>query len=164
MVLTGSSKLNKVHASIPSAGHLLYDPVRRLWVKKTPEEVVRQTLLQAMIKALEFPLALIGVEVELKQLPHLATIKRGLPNRRADIICFAKETHTHLSLSPLLLVECKEEPITQAAIEQAIGYNGFVEAPFIALADAKGVALLLPDGTLQRGLPSYPELLKAVQR
>jgi hypothetical protein len=159
MALMGSSKLNKGCAT---SSDLLYDPIRKLWTKKTPEEVVRQTLLQAMIKALEFPAALIGVEFELKQLPHLASHKRELPNRRADIICFAKEIHPSFSLFPLLLVECKEESITQAAIEQAIGYNAFVEAPFIALADATGVSLLLPGGTLQKGLPSYPELIKAV--
>ncbi len=156
MAPTGSSKSNR--------SDLLYDSVRRQWVKRTPEEMVRQTLLQVMVQKLGFPPALIAVERELKLLPHLLKDPRVLPERRADIICFAKGIHTRFPLFPLLLVECKEDLIDQAAIEQVIGYNVFVEAPFIALADAIGVALLLPGGTLQRGLPSYEMLLKAVQK
>jgi len=156
MALTGSSKSNETER--------LYDLVRKRWIKKTPEEVVRQTLLQLMIKKLGFPLALIAVEKELNQIPHLLRNRAALPDRRVDIICFAKGIHPRFPLFPLLLVECKEDRITQAAIEQVVGYNMFVEAPFIALADPTGAALLLPEGTLQKGLPSYEMLLKAVQQ
>jgi len=42
-----------------------------------------------------------------------------------------------------------------------LGYNAFVQAPFIALADERGVFFLC-DKELKTGLPRYEELLKAV--
>jgi type I site-specific restriction endonuclease len=144
MALTESSKSSNV----------IYCCVRKQWVKKTPEERIRQTLLSVMIEKLGFPYSLLAVEKSLDQLPHLKQVEK-LPQRRADILCFTK------NMKPLLLIECKKERIDNTAIEQVRGYNAFVQAPFIALADEKGVFFLCGK-ELKAGLPHYDELLKAV--
>jgi hypothetical protein len=156
MAPTESSKSNNPN--------LLYDRFRKRWVAKTPEEIVRQTLLQLMTEKLGYPVSHIAVEKALDQMPHLKHYPSKLPSRRADVVCFAKGIHSRYSLFPLLLIECKEDRIDQAAIEQVVGYNAFVQAPFSALADASGVSLLLPDGKLQKGLPTYEQLRNAVSR
>jgi len=153
----GSCKLND------SSG-LLYDIIRKRWVKKTPEEVIRQMLLQAMVKHLGFPSALIAVEKELRQMPHLKMYPGPLPDRRADVVCFSTGSDPAEALVPLLLVECKEELLNEAAKNQVLGYNAFVQARFVALANAKGVWLLLPQGEMIAGLPRYGELLQAVSK
>ena len=111
----------------------LYDPVRKKWVEKTPEEVVRQRLIKKMVEELEYPIALLAVEKELSSLPHLQLIStKKIPKRRADIIVFTKG---RTSLFPLLMIECKALPLTLKFAQQVIGYNTFVKAPFVALAN-----------------------------
>ena len=109
----------------------LFCPLRNTWVAALPEEQVRQTLIQLMIQRLGYPLGTIALEKSLNHLPHLQSYP-SLPKRRADLIVLAKEIHPQYPLYPLLLVECKAVPLTQATLRQIIGYNQFVKAPFIA--------------------------------
>lgn len=134
----------------------VFDPIRSEWVKATPEEVVRQKLILMMFN-LGYPKTLISVEKELKQLPHLKR-EEEVPDRRIDVICFAKG-----SLEPLLLIECKEGRATRDAYLQLKGYNHFVKAPFIAVVDEETV-LLDTGRELLNFLPKYSELLCQVQK
>lgn len=84
----------------------------------TPEERVRQFLLQKMVEDLGFPRGLISVEK-----------KVGL--RRYDIVCFTKE------VKALLLVECKAGPLDASAIRQVFGYNDWLMAPFLAVTNGR---------------------------
>ncbi len=124
MAIMGLSNQNK---------SLIFDEIRKIWVPALPEELVRQTLLQKMVCKLGFPKELLVIEKNLNQLPHLTY--NTLPQRRIDILCYAKEIHPLHLLYPLLLIECKEEEkVDQAAIEQVIGYNEHVKAFFVAVA------------------------------
>lgn len=118
----------------------LLDPIRKKGVADTPEERVRQALLFQMIGPLAFPKSLIAVEKKLG------------PGRRADIIAYFKKG---TELKPLLLVECKAEKIDREAYWQASGYNAFLAAPFICLADANGITTFWKE---ERGLKSAPFL------
>jgi hypothetical protein len=128
----------------------ILDPVRGCFVAATPEEIVRQSLLHHMVRSLGYPKELLAVEKQLSELPHLEGAI-GLPTRRIDIVCFARDFH------PLLLIECKEGEVGSDAIEQALGYNAFVKAPFVAVAGKRGCALIFPES--QSFLPHYKELL-----
>jgi hypothetical protein len=135
----------------------LFCPVRKSWCKALPEEEVRISLMTNMISQLEFPISVIAVEKDLRHLPHLQSV-RGLPNRRSDIMCF-------LQGKPLLLVECKAVPITTKVLNQVIGYNFYVKAPFICVANHKEVRTgwLDKEGIYQfiPYLPRYGELAAA---
>ncbi|NGX47135.1 MAG: hypothetical protein K1000chlam3_00506 [Chlamydiae bacterium] len=137
----------------------LYDPFRKLWVAALPEEVVRQKLLHVMITQLGFPKNFLVVEKQLSELPHLSGMV-GLPKRRADILCFAKEIHAQFPLFPLLLVECKEGKVGEEAAAQALGYNHYVQAPYVAIAGENEVRLVHPQRL--SFLPKYSELLESV--
>lgn len=144
-------------SSLPSES--LYDAVRNIYVAATPEEHVRQGVLQKMVDALGYPKALIAIEKELKELPHLA--HTAPPHRRIDVLCYGKKEH---ALYPLLLIECKAHAIDTAAKEQLIGYNHSVGAYFIALAAPSEMQFGYLDEKTARivfhaGLPSYQELL-----
>jgi hypothetical protein len=134
----------------------LYDEIRSCWVSATPEEIVRQLWIKKMVSELGYPKELIAVEKELKTLPHLSS--ELVPDRRADIICFAnKET-----IFPLLLMECKAEPLSQKAIEQVLGYNMYVQAPYIAVVNDREICFrydLSCTRCVLNHLPSYAELL-----
>jgi hypothetical protein len=113
----------------------LFDPIRREWVAATPEEAVRQLLLEQLIHSLGFPRELISVEKGLRQMPHLCLQPNSrVPARRADIVCFAKSI-AGPSLHPLLLIECKAVPITPAVMRQVVGYNHYMNASSIAVVN-----------------------------
>ncbi len=44
----------------------VFDPVRKKWLVLTPEEHVRQYLLQYLVGAMEYPIALLAVEKMIK--------------------------------------------------------------------------------------------------
>jgi len=149
----GSSSRNK---------QFVYDEVRGRYVIATPEEQVRQQWLQWMIHELHYPKELLTVEKKLSELPHL--FGKAVPERRLDILCYAKEIHPSHLLYPLLMIECKKGALTDAALDQAIGYNHHVGAYFVAVAG--------PDGVRMRAcrsvkcysvLPSFMELVTWVK-
>lgn len=109
-----------------------------------------------MIGQLGYPRELLVVEKKLSSLPHLQ-LKGDLPNRRADLLCFGKNIHPDYALFPLLLIECKEGPVERQAEEQALGYNHYVQAPYVALANEKGPFLIFP--IRLNFLPSYSQLI-----
>lgn len=128
-----------------------------------PEEVVRQKLLCKMI-GLGYPRGFLSVEQELELLPHLKN-EKNLPKRRVDIICFAKGIDPHFELYPLLLIECKSKSI-KGAKEQVLGYNRFVGAYFVAIANEKGVKLFWSSknrDNFVNFLPTYKQLIDAIK-
>lgn len=118
----------------------IYCSVRKKWVLSTPEERVRQQLIHNMV-AVGYPLSTLAVEKELRQMPHLALREHSqFPDRRADIICFSKNIHAQHALYPLVLVECKAtKTLSLPVIQQAIGYNHFIGAYYIVIANDRQV-------------------------
>jgi hypothetical protein len=101
-----------------------------------PEEAVRQNMI-AFLVSLGFPRSHIIQEKALSELPHLQKVE-GLPLRRVDILAYGLINN---ELKPLVLIECKALSTKIEALHQILGYNHFVEAPFIALASKSGYLL-----------------------
>jgi hypothetical protein len=141
--------------------HLIFDPIRKIWVKATPEENIRQAWIHKIVHQLGFPEELIGVEVSLTALPHIV---QGAPERRADLICFGKQIHSEYALYPLLLIECKQE-LRAADFDQLLGYNHFVKAFFVALVSAEKAIFSSRDDTAHflAFIPSYHQLLEGIR-
>jgi len=139
--------------------------IRKVPVEATPEEIVRQELLLRMLGPLGFPEGCIAVEKALRQMPHLALADCEIPDRRADIVCFAKGIHPDHDLFPLLLIECKAVKLTPRVINQVSGYNHYMGARFIAVANRDEVRLGWIDPETEQYtyipyIPEYQELLK----
>src|SRR5690606_20208859 len=90
------------------------DPVRRRWVRLTPEERVRQLLLR-LLADLGHPTGLTAVE---KGFDYLGAVWR------ADVVVHDRRGR------PLLMAECKapDVPVTQATFDQLARYNAVVGA------------------------------------
>jgi hypothetical protein len=122
----------------------LFCHIRKVWVKKTPEEEVRQALLQKMLCEWGYPASCIVVEKSLSELPHLAKFAK-LPRRRMDIICFAARQS---ELFPLLVIECKQgSRINKSCYLQLLGYNYYVGAEFAGIAVESKLEILRRDST-----------------
>ncbi len=116
----------------------VYDSIRSHWVAASPEEYIRQAWVQRMYSELGYPKDYLAIEKKLSSLNHL-TSKDNCPDRRLDILCFAKNIHTSYSLFPLILVECKAHKLNDSSLRQVVGYNHYVHAPFIALVNDTAV-------------------------
>ena len=129
--------------------------------RSKPEEEIRQAWISKMVRDLGYPRHMIAVEKELSSLPHL--IGQKVPKRRVDILVFAKEIHPEYSLFPLLMIECKAVPLVPSVARQVLGYNAFVKAPFVAIANAEDFLLGRYDDAagmvcFERGLKNYTGL------
>lgn len=140
-----------------TAGSQVFDEIRSCWVAATPEEVIRQLWLRKMVLELGFPKELIAVEKELKSFPHLLQV--SVPDRRIDIVCYGK------TLEPLLLIECKAVALSPKALDQAMGYNDYVKAPYVAVANDRSIYLRHQgqDQTYELSyLPPYANLMEKI--
>jgi len=93
--------------------------IRNIEVAATPEERVRQALLNKMIHELKYPKQNFIVEKCLSAF--------GGPERRLDILFFRQGM-------PYLLIECKKDKIDEKAKAQALGYNHYIQSSQVALA------------------------------
>ena len=147
--------------SLPSGK--IYCEGRKTWVSCTPEEIVRQRLISELTTSLKFPINHIVLEKAVRQMPHLYLSNQRIPDRRVDIVCFAKGIHPKHDLYPLLIIECKAAKLTSKVISQVVGYNHFIKAPFIAVANATEIQFGFNAGQNQYTfipyIPSYQELI-----
>lgn len=147
----------------------IYCPIRKMWVSALPEELIRQRLITLMTQTLGFPTAGLVIEKGLRQMPHLALSHKEIPDRRADIVCFAKGIHPEHALYPLLLIECKAVPLTSKVMHQVMGYNHYLGAYFIAVANEHEVQVGWHDQASQAyrfvaHLPHYTDLFRIMDK
>ncbi len=95
----------------------IFDPVRRKWVAFTPEEHVRQHILQYITRTLQYPIGRVAVE---------KTIEVTGMHKRYDIVVYNKDHQ------PWLLIECKrpDVPINQEVLWQVITYHNHLQCPY----------------------------------
>ncbi len=95
----------------------IFDPCRKRWVVLTPEEWVRQNMLQYLIQVCKYPIELIAIE---------KTIQLGSLNKRFDILVYQETT-------PWMIIECKEAKTTlnDKTILQLLQYQQVLDARFL---------------------------------
>ena len=100
----------------------ILDPIRQQFVALTPEEWVRQNLIQFLINELAYPNGLISVE---------RTIRCSKKIYRADFIVHKKNG------KPVLLGECKEPKtdIGQTAFDQIANYNRLLKCKYLLVSN-----------------------------
>lgn len=103
-------------------GDRIFDPVRHAWVALTPEEWVRQHVLNFLVHDLGCPASLMAVEKKL--------VLNKL-TKRADIVVHGNDGQ------PLLLVECKapQVKLDQSVFEQAARYNTVFKVPYLLITN-----------------------------
>jgi type I site-specific restriction endonuclease len=100
----------------------IFDVVRKKWLVLTPEEWVRQHVLNYLIVEKKYSASSIAIEKEL----NLNGLKK-----RYDIVVYSKD------LTPHLIIECKAPYISldQAVVEQALRYNLIVKATLVMITN-----------------------------
>jgi type I site-specific restriction endonuclease len=107
----------------PAGAQMIFDQLRKKYVKLTPEEWVRQNFIQYLIHEGKYPPGLIGIE---------AAFKLNDLRKRADILVHNREGE------PVLIVECKspEVEINENKIfDQITTYNMKFKVPYIVVTN-----------------------------
>jgi len=100
----------------------IYDINRKKFVVLTPEEWVRQNMVQYLIIELRYPASLIKIEGSLRFNNRI---------KRSDIVVYNRNGN------PFLIVECKsyKTKITQLTFDQVAVYNQSIMAEFILVTN-----------------------------
>ena len=99
----------------------IFDDCRKLWVRLTPEEWVRQNMLQYLLQVKNYPASLIAVEKE---------IAVGELRKRFDILVYK-------AAKPWMVIECKELNVTlnESVIKQVLNYNITLQTDFFVITN-----------------------------
>lgn len=130
----------------------VFDLVRKKWLALSPEEWVRQHLLNYLITEKHVPGSLISVEKE---------INLNSTRKRYDAVVY------NSAKQPVLLVECKspDVQITETALEQAMRYNLILGVKYLLITNGLQQFVVVAEngkGRLIAELPEYKELLRGL--
>ena len=102
----------------------IFDPLRKLWVKLTPEEWVRQNMICMLRDTLNIPTGFMGVEKE---------IQVGAMKKRFDLLVFDKDHQ------PWMLIECKSEQVSlkEETAEQLLRYHQVLRAKYLIITNGQ---------------------------
>ena len=130
---------------------MIFDSIRRRYVKLTPEEWVRQNFVRYLVNEGKYPAGLIGIEV---------LTRWNKMKRRVDIL-----VHNRLG-KPVMIVECKspEVKIDEDVFDQIVCYNMGFRVPRIVVTNGMvHYACMLtnekPGYEYLNVIPLYEELL-----
>ena len=100
----------------------IFDPLRRKHVRLTPEEWVRQNLIQHLVRDLGYPAGRTAVE---------SAFAYGGMQHRADVIVYNGRGE------PVLMAECKapDVKIRQQAFDQIARYNTSVGTDYLVVTN-----------------------------
>ena len=103
-------------------GEMIFDEIRRKYVRLTPEEWVRQNFVRYLINAGKYPPGLIGIEV---------MISLNSMKRRVDILVHNRQG------KPVMIVECKEPEvrIDDNVFDQIVAYNMALKTLYIVVTN-----------------------------
>lgn len=124
----------------------IFDPLRKKWIRLTPEEWVRQNFLQYLLQIKHYPPSLIAIEKE---------ITVGELKKRFDILVYKND-------SPWLLVECKEMniPVDETVFHQLLRYQSSLQAGYIIITngnETKGWATINKEIVCLTAIPDYDD-------
>lgn len=125
----------------------IWDELRKLWVRLTPEEWVRQNFIQYLLQVKNYPASYIAVE---------RRMKLGELNKRFDLLVFDK------AAQPWLLVECKaiKEKLDSRVLWQVLRYNMAIPVKYLVITNGEACHAFIKgaiDFEEIAALPGYDE-------
>jgi hypothetical protein len=105
-----------------SKQELIFDELRKSWLRLTPEEWVRQNFIQYLVQVKKYPSSLIAIEKE---------IQLGELRKRFDLLIYDQQHQ------PWMMVECKEMnvEINENVLMQLLRYNIAVPVRYMILTN-----------------------------
>jgi len=123
----------------------IFDPFRKAWVILTPEEWVRQNILQYLVQTCNYPNSLIAVE---------KTIQLGELDKRFDIVVYKND-------KPWMIIECKEArvEIGEKTLQQILQYQQVLKAEYLIITNGHQTLGAKIDSGKLLPLQNFPEYI-----
>ena len=101
---------------------LIFDAYRKRWIILTPEEWVRQNILQYITQIKKYPPKLIAIEKE---------ISLGELKKRCDVVVYDR------CALPWMIIECKEMnvPVNSKTMDQVLRYHITLPAKYLIITN-----------------------------
>jgi hypothetical protein len=127
---------------------LVFDEVRKKWTNLSPEEWVRQHVINYLINYKNVPASLISVEKE---------IILNNTRKRYDLVVYDK------TMRAVLLVECKSPDVElkPSTLEQALRYNLILGVKYLLISNGLNDFSVMVEnnkGTMLADLPVFDDL------
>lgn len=121
----------------------IFDELRKLWLRLTNEEWVRQNFLQYLLQVKQYPASLIAIEKE---------IRLGELKKRFDILVYDAQH------KPWLMVECKGTDITldEIVLQQLLRYNIALPVPYLVITNGHYCAGFFKENSRLQPLQELP--------
>lgn len=102
----------------------IFDIIRKKWLALTPEEWVRQNIIQFLLIKMGYPSSLIAIEKE---------IKLGELKKRCDIVVYNRQSQ------PWMIIECKEMNIvlSEKTLAQILRYHITLPAEYLIITNGR---------------------------
>ena len=103
----------------------IWDPLRKKFVARTPEEEVRQWFISAVLHE--------GMGVPEHMMMSEVSLTYNNMQRRADIVVYSR------SGNPVMIVECKRQDVElgQETVDQALRYNKVLDVKYITITNGR---------------------------
>ena len=113
---------NLLQLEVKDQKQMVFDPIRKKWLVALPEELVRQLLVQYLIKERSYNAQRIAIERQL--IVHEKIF-------RCDALIFDQ------GMQPQMLIECKAPTVklTQAVFQQVANYNYPLQVPYLLITN-----------------------------
>jgi hypothetical protein len=117
----------------------IFDELRKIWTRLTPEEWVRQNFSQYLVQIKKYPASYIAVERKMKL---------GEMTKRFDLLVFDS------GAKPWMMVECKSQKILldQKVMWQALRYNMAIPVQYLVITNGQQCA------AFRKGLMDFEEV------
>ncbi len=113
---------DKVKVRQRAGANEVFDIIRKKWLLLTPEEWVRQNIVQYLLTEKKYPSSLISIEKE---------IKLGELKKRCDLVVYSRDS------IPWMIVECKEMNVrlSEKVIGQILRYHITLPATYLIISN-----------------------------
>ncbi len=121
----------------------IFDELRKTWVWLSPEEWVRQNILQYLVTVKNYPASLIAVEKE---------IRLGELKKRFDILVYRQG-------QPWMILECKEGKVdlTDAVLKQVLNYHITLPTEYLVITNGTfTMGFRIENGAMEE-IDAFPE-------
>ena len=121
----------------------IFDDIRKAWVWLSPEEWVRQNILQYLVKVKNYPASLIAVEKE---------ISLGDLKKRFDILVYR-------NAKPWMIIECKEGKVdlSDDVLKQVLNYHITLPTEYLIITNGTHtMGFVIKDGEMS-AVTEFPE-------
>jgi hypothetical protein len=125
---------------------MIFDDLRKVWLRLTPEEWVRQNFIRHLVSVRNYPSSLISLEKK---------IMVGEMIKRFDILIYDRDHH------PWMMIECKSAtvPLKEDVLNQVLRYNLAMPVRYLVITNGSECMGFKKENNTLESINELPEFI-----